>query len=260
MELQLVCHFLSAADILRLGRCTRRMRQVIDSPFAWRACQMVTVVSTSELVLSGSVHPLRHAAVCVRWAADSQGEVARWESIAAFAERLNGRLHALDASALGASDVPDWQEVLSHHCVQQLRVLRLHRVPYAQAPMTVSKADIDLICGLPLLHTLEILHANINDAECWESLPLAPSLRCLTICDPALETSSASTSVAYAAAVRVARIPQIVSRVFLAAHSARVAGSRFLQGCARRRSKRRGLRRGLGLSHALASSASEARR
>lgn len=186
VELQLICHSLSAADVLRVGRCSRRMRQMIDAPFAWRVGQMLTVVSSSQAQMSilqpDSTHPARHAPVCVRWLPSNPNEaVPRWDGIVALAA-ASGRVHGLDASSssMGMFYTNYWPELLSDPFAQQLRVLRLHRVPHPQ----VSVAEIDLICALPLLHTLEILLHNMDGSERWSSLPSAPSLRCLTICDP----------------------------------------------------------------------------
>lgn len=204
VELQLICHSLSATDILRLGRCNVRMRRVVDAPFAWRTGQMVTVASNSQeqlgFVQHGSAHPARHAALCVRWlTANAKDGIAPWDSIAALAAAVSGRVHGLDASGLGTYSTRYWSDVLRHPFAQQLRALRLHRAPQPE----VSTAEIDLICALPLLHTLEILPTNMDYAERWSSLPSAPSLRCLTICDSTVESVASASPY-------VARCPKLV--------------------------------------------------
>ena len=183
VELQSAMHFLSAAELIKLARCSRRTLQLASTPFAWKDTLLPLHGAQLALLLSlpsmRSNRFLRVAPVHFQLEAKPYGEsehnmlaaaralvdlcspgdataaattASAATTAAAAAASFPLRLFSLDATAWRDLSASYWSELFaSPSCLRHLRVLLMH-----DFSGRLDASILRCIAALPHLHTLRL--------------------------------------------------------------------------------------------------------
>ena len=159
VELQLCLQFLDKRSKLRAARCSRRLLQAADHPFAWQG-PSVAVSSFRQPQLGSLIRRslLRHAPIALCLLTDSELAAAEVAAIP--------RLRELVIDSWGSIDFDP--QLLSLPSLQGLQTLRL----VCQLPLSTLR----LLATLPALHTLECSEWDEDEPADWSWLPAIPAL------------------------------------------------------------------------------------
>jgi hypothetical protein len=169
VEVQLCAHFLDIASILRLARCSSRMRQDCDSDFAWKHAPLL-LVSSNRPNLQQSCLAAPRAGVHVRWIYDSCNTPPDFMDIPHIREIS---LVLLESAVLHLPD--HCTMVLSHPNVQHsLLTLRF------PSGFSLATTTLQTVAQLSSLRTLEFC-SFVQFPDCVAPLLLLPSLTELSL-------------------------------------------------------------------------------
>lgn len=178
---QVCFHQLDSTELLAVAQCCRRLRFLIDQPFAWRhtllklrGAAKLADPSSSKLAARsrGPSSLLRHARIDL---------LLDDTDVGLPIEVLLVRDNHLHTELVTAMTVRQVHELpLKLPLFKELRVLRL--CSPLDRPRAFTVPLVNAICSLPHLHTM-LANPQSASLQIWESLPTAPSLTHLMITD-----------------------------------------------------------------------------
>lgn len=188
VEVQLCMQLLTAAEIIKLARCSRFMLHCADEPHAWRCCPPVAIAVTSSEAIGASL-ACRHAPSMLIWGEErsftkdhrdgwkpvDEPHLATANDVLRIAAAMDPRrirgfnaYHQLSTAGLIA--------ILQHQAFAGLEIVILPGPGIGKA--VVDASIVDALTALPRLHTLRL--ADVGSGA-LASLYRCPSLTDLIV-------------------------------------------------------------------------------